>query len=124
MAKTVKERFEKYYVTNKGRMGHLLNNARQRSKRHGVKCTLTPEWIMERLEKGTCEITGLPFVMKINGGRGHNKNSWSPSIDRIDQKGDYSPVNCRMIVWILNRARGAFPDEDFAKLLTALQRNR
>lgn len=118
--KNVARRFGNYYMSINGRSAHLLNNARSRARRAGVDCSLTKEWIMEKLEKGTCEITGLPFEYKTGHGKGHRQNSFSPSLERIVPIGPYSPENTIMAVWIYNRAKGAFPLEDFNKMCVSV----
>jgi len=118
--KVSKRRFEKFYLTINGRATHLLNNARSRAKKQNIQCTLTQEWIKAKLDVGICEVTGIPFEYNVGQGIGHKTNSFSPSLDRISQKGDYTPENVRLTCWIYNRARGAFPDADFDRMLKAV----
>jgi hypothetical protein len=114
------KKFSKYYTTTNGRASFLLCNARKRAAKAKVKCSITQAWIEEKLKKGVCEVTGIPLELHINGGKGSRSNSFSPSLDRISQTGDYSPENVRLTCWIYNRARGAFPDGDFERMLEAL----
>lgn len=116
--------WSKFYVTTGGRVTNLFNSSKSRSKMLGVDFSLTREWIAERLERGHCAVTGLQFVLETGGGKGHRTNSFSPSVDRIKQDGGYTQDNCRLVVWIYNRARGAFPDAHFDRMLDALIERR
>lgn len=115
-----RKQFKKFYATVHGRAVHMLNNARARAKRSGIEFTLDVVWVENKLIDGMCEVTKIPFILQENGGKGHRINSFSPSIDRIDQIGAYTPDNCQMTCWIYNRAKGAFPLDDLHRMVSAM----
>lgn len=116
----VVSRFNKFYCTNKGRAVHMLNSAKQRAKKYKLDFDIDFEFIFQKLEKGVCEVTGIPFVLRTNGGKGHRDNSFSPSLERRDNNKGYTKDNVQVVCWIYNRAKGAFPLEDLLTMTQAL----
>ena len=85
----------------------LLNAAKDRCKISNGKVTITKKWILEKIENGFCELTGLPF--DLNYFENHRHNPYSPSLDRIDNKNrDYTIENTRVILWGANIALSEF----------------
>ena len=76
---------------------------------------LTPEWIIEKLNVGKCEVTGLPFTYGLQ-----SRNPWSPSLDRIDPTVGYTLKNTRVVIWIYNAAKNVFSDQDVMVMAKAL----
>lgn len=60
----------------------LLGEARRRAKKRQAKMTLTKEWLLPKLEKGVCEMTGIPFQLGIR--ESNTRSGYAPSLDRID----------------------------------------
>jgi hypothetical protein len=118
------ESYKKYLLDNNGPtrtlnrvVTILLNAAKRRAKLHGAKCTLTQEWIREKLLQG-CAISKRPF--NFAGGFGASLNPHAPSIDRIDNKNrEYTPENCQIICFALNIAKGPHSDNDLLPLMEA-----
>ncbi len=68
-------------------------------------------WVMDRLGRGVCEISGVPFVYET-------RHPCLPSIDRIDRtQPGHMKANCRMILWGLNAFKGAASEEVFLESL-------
>ena len=91
----------------------MWNNARQRAKVKDIEFSLPMEWVETRLQIGICETTGLPFDYSFN-------RLWSPSIDKINPHGGYTPDNCQMTLFIYNSAKLQGTHEDVVKFARAL----
>jgi hypothetical protein len=72
------------------------------------------EWIMERLDRGVCELKGIPFVYEW-------RHPFLPSIDRIDaSQPGHMKDNCRIVLWGLNAFKGTASEEVFLQCLEAV----
>lgn len=109
-----RERDRRYYKSPKGRASFLVQSAKQRSK----NVTIDRHWVQERLNRGYCEVTGLPFIVDCNA----IKNPWAPSLDQIRPGQGYTPENTQVVVWIYNVAKGSWAHGDVLKLANALLR--
>ena len=92
-----------YYTNSYGKARGLINGVRRNAKNHSVKCSLTFEWIKEKIDAGCCEISGIKFELSLPE-RGIRRNPYGPSIDRKVAGSDYTPDNCRVILLALNIA--------------------
>lgn len=108
------ESFRKSYATLYGRVSVMLHNSKRRAALKKLPFDLTRDWLTPKLESGVCEVTGLSFVITSDNVRGYNQktNSFSPSLDRIDNNKGYTQDNVQVVCWIYNRAKGAFPLSD------------
>jgi hypothetical protein len=100
----------------------LYNSAMQRSKKRGTPFDLTREWIQERLDRGVCEISGIPFFFNdvwFTGGR-HLASPFIPSIDQIHPGEGYTKQNTQIVCFIYNTAKSVFKHEDVITLAKAL----
>lgn len=78
--------------------------------------TIDIKWAEERLERGVCEATGLYFDFTADR-KVEIARPLAPSIERKDPNKGYTPENCEMIVWILNRAKGNFDIRVFRQVM-------
>jgi hypothetical protein len=97
------------------RADRLWHAARLRAWRNELPFDLTKDWVIERLEMGKCEITGIEFDAGTNGSR-----TFSPSVERRNPELGYVAGNCLVVVWIYNSAKGPGTHEDVVRLARAL----
>lgn len=92
------------------RARQLWDSARRRSLTSGREFSLSVDDVYERLQKGRCEATGLPFDF-LPMPRRRARNPYAPSLDRVDPEIGYTKANTRIVVWAFNAMRNEFPDE-------------
>jgi len=91
-----------YYSSPRQRAHVMLTSAKSRAKKKQLPFNLTKLWLLQKLENGTCELSGIPFDFSKSSK--NNFNPMSPSIDRIDSSKGYTFDNCRVILTALNVA--------------------
>ena len=94
------ESFRDWRDTARGRAVTILLATLERSAKKGYDNDLDLEWLLDRINNGFCEATGLPFVVGNKGS--YRTGLWTPSIDRTDSTKGYTKDNCRVVVWIYN----------------------
>lgn len=83
-----------------GRAKNLLSSAKSRAAADDLPFGIDVNWVVDRLNQGVCEVSGLPFAPLNVPGRHWN----SPSIDQIIAGEGYPKSNSRLILDALNRA--------------------
>lgn len=101
-------------TTPEGRAKVLLTGANRRGK-----ANITWEWIAEKINKGHCELTGLPF--DLSPSEDTYQNPYAPSLDRIDAKNRlYSFTNTRVVLAAVNAALGEHGQQKMLPILEAM----
>lgn len=90
----------------------MHDNTKRRASQRKVSFSLTHGWFKEKIEAGRCELSGHPFYIGP-----HQRHLLQPSPDRIDSSRGYDPDNTRMILWMLNAAKGSSDEEMFIECL-------
>jgi hypothetical protein len=103
----------------KSRSAFLFNSAKLRSKKFGGVVSITPEWIEEKILKGKCDLTGLPF--DLTPVENNHVNPYAPSLDRIDSKNrNYSIENTRVVLSAVNAALNEWGIETMRPIFKSL----
>jgi hypothetical protein len=101
-----------------GRTTHLLNGAAKRAKKKNWPMTIDKKRIQGIIEKGVCELTGLPFILAQDQPTYHNP--YAPSLDRIDSGLGYLDSNVRVVLAAVNRSLGAEGEATMLPILKAM----
>lgn len=90
----------------------LCDQTKRRAAEKGVSFSLTLDWIKKKIEAGRCELTGLEFHIGTE-----RRHLFQPSPDRIDSSRGYDLDNTRIILWMLNAAKGDADEATFTHCL-------
>ncbi len=111
--------YRNYRYTIAGRARHLWDAAKTNAIRKGIPFSLEIAWIVDRLNIGICEATGLPLSME-RPGDGKHRNPRAPSLDRVDPLRGYTPDNVVVVCWQYNAAKSEYGVEVLHELVEAL----
>ena len=111
-------RWRAYAMSDRGTVTKLLNYARDRSKLYDVPFELDRDWLREKLERGVCEVSGLP-VQRISPGD-YRTHPYAPSLDRIVPALGYVKSNTRLVLFAVNRAMSDWGDEVLLTIARAI----
>ena len=90
-----------------------------RAKDRAGTCEVTVDWIMDKLIKNQCEITGLPFDLTPT--TKYQSNPYAPSLDRIDAKNKhYTPENTRVVLQAVNITLNQYGEQTLLPILKAM----
>jgi len=117
--KKFKKRVFDAHTTIKGRANVLLANAKTRAKKDKAEVSIDIPFIIDGLQRGTCELTGIPFDLLRMGK--NSKNLYGPSLDRRDSKNkNYTKENTRIVLYLVNNALNEFTEEQALPILKAM----
>lgn len=96
---------------------YLLSDMKKRSvKRNYCLPEFSIEEITNIITNGSCCKTGIKFSFdKLK-----KQNPYSPSPDRIDNSKGYTKDNVQWVVWIYNKIKGDFDEEEFLNFIKVI----
>lgn len=100
------------------RARQLVDSSRWRAKRRGLDYSLSYHDIRDRVRRGHCEATGIPFLVDATP-----RGPLAPSIDRIDPDAGYTAENVRVVTWMYHALKGSYTDELALSFCEAVARN-
>lgn len=106
------------------RAASLLKTARKNAKERGLPFSLTKDFILDKIDAGVCEVSGIPFELAPNTYSKDQHNPFAPSLDKKVPELGYTKDNTRVVVWIYNMAKGPWPEEVVIKLANGLLERR
>jgi hypothetical protein len=116
----VKKRSQSRYYSVSGKAVELFHSAKRKNKQDR-DFSIDLDFIINRLEKGVCEVTGIPFSYERK--ECGKTNKYAPSLDRRDSNLGYTRNNTRLVIWWYNLMKNDETDENTLKFCQAVVEN-
>lgn len=105
-------------IRHRARM--IINGMSQRCKKYNFEAhDFTENEVMEILEAGYCEVTGIPFI--IENPNNYSRNPFAATPDRWDNTKGYTRENTKWVLQMINQMKGEYKVEDFLFVLNAIK---
>lgn len=91
------------------RARRLWHSAKARAEKRGIPFTLPLDFVVRRLERGSCEATGLAFDLRP--ARRRTTLPFTPTLDRRHGSEGYTETNTRVVCAAYNVARAGWGDD-------------
>lgn len=92
-----------------------MASARYRAKVRHLECTIAVEWVEERLHL-PCPRTGYVYELRHNSKNMRERVPNSPSLDKINPAGGYTPDNVEVVCWAYNALKQTFTSDEVLDL--------
>lgn len=101
----------------------LFYRTKKRAATRGIEFSLSLDDVVRMCEETSrrCSISGIDYILTKEVGK--RFRPWSPSIDRINPDGPYSPENTRMVCAYINIAINQFGLETLEFIAARIARN-
>ncbi len=117
--KDINKHRRQYYLTVNGRASTMCAAAKHRAKHYNLKFNLDVKWIIKKMLRGRCEMTGMKFTLEAPR-KGYSHNPYAPSLDRHDQTKGYTKRNVKVVIWAYNQAKGQWNRKHFKRIIKAI----
>lgn len=112
--------YELKYSSTLAKAKDLLKNSKQKNK-EGREFDIDLDFLVEKLDKGVCEVTGIAFSYERK--RSGSTNKFAPSVDRLDSNLGYTKDNVRVVIWWYNLMKNDETDEATLAFCQAVVKN-
>lgn len=114
-AEAFKSRRKDFLMTVRGRLMCLLGVARDRASKVGREFSIDIDFLADLWiqQDGKCALTGMRFSLDDYEYGKRFYRPYSPSIDRVNADGGYTPDNTRLVCTVVNLALNRFGDSVF-----------